>query len=191
MKWLILSCIPAIASADTHAMHYVRGEAIHIANQGGAINRNDDARVEVSVVGDKIVVTDTGTFQEHNLYPTYSRDDTTTWANTWTGTYKISGDAMRAELVLKDRKCSKTKSYSDAAGQTSPCDPIDKKLELRCTFESTALETPPGKPKQVEKLWTCSTEAKLGTTPLPWVFGGKPACIEAVGGRTGMTYRRC
>jgi hypothetical protein len=46
-----------------------------------------------------------------------------------------------------------------------------------------------------EMLWNCSTENKLGPTPLPWVFGGvfggKPACIEAADGRSGTTYRRC
>lgn len=192
MKWLAIAIgVPVVAVAAKHSMHYVRDETIHIANQGGAINRHDDARVDVSMVGDKLVVTDTGTFKEHNLYPTYSTDDETTWANTWTGKFEISGDSMRAELTLKDRKCSKTKKYSDAAGKTEPCDPIDKVIKLHCAFHEILLETPPGKPQDVEMLWSCQADEELGNTPLPWVFGGKPACIQAVADRGGTIYKRC
>ena len=171
MKWLALLCIPALAAADT--MHWTRG----------AINRHDEARIEVSFVGAKMVVTDRGKLEEH--------DHVTTWANTWTGTYNIDADTMKAELTLKDRKCSKTNSYSHAAGKTQPCDPIDRAIKLHCIFYETNLETQPGKPPQIEMLWNCSTENKLGQTPLPWVFGGKSTCIEAVDGRSGTTYHRC
>src|SRR5690349_15862222 len=102
MKWLAIAmCVPVVALADPdHVMHWVRGEAIHLANQGGAIHRNDEARIEVTFVSSSnIVVIDNGSKKEH--------DHVTTWANVWTGTYKISGDEMRAELSLKDRKCSK------------------------------------------------------------------------------------
>jgi hypothetical protein len=44
---------------------------------------------------------------------------------------------------------------------------------------------------QVEMLWNCSSENKLGQTPLPWVFGDKPTCIEAAVGGSGTVYRRC
>ena len=180
--------VPVVAGPTTKtSMHYVRDETIHIANQGGATNRHDDARVYVSMIGDKLVVTDTGTFKEHN----YSTDDETTWANTWTGPFEISGDEMRAELTLNNRKCTKTKKYSDATGKTEPCDPIDKVIKLRCAFHETLLETPPGKPEDVEMLWSCYADEKLGNTPLPWVFGGKPACIQALAGRGDTIYKRC
>jgi hypothetical protein len=52
-------------------------------------------------------------------------------------------------------------------------------------------ETAPNESAQVEMLWNCSSENKLGQTPLPWVFGDKPACIEAADGRSGTVYRRC
>jgi hypothetical protein len=145
----------------------------------------------VTFVDAKMVVTDSGSHKEHNLYKTYSTDDVTTWANTWTGAFNISGDVMHAELTLKDRKCSKTKSYSDAAGKTEPCDPIDKAIKIHCAFHEIILETAPGKPQDAPMLWNCSTENKLGETPLPWVFGGKPVCIEAVAGRSDTTYKRC
>ena len=188
MKWLAILCIPALASADK-SMHWVRAEAIHIASQGGAISRHDEARVEVSFVGTTMVVTDSGTYKEHNLYKT--TDDVTTWANTWTGTFKIDADEMQAELTLKDRKCSKTRSHRDPADKTAPCDPIDKAIKLHCIFYETYVETQPGNPPEIEMLWTCHSENNLGQTPLPWVFGGKPACIEAIAGHSGTTYRRC
>lgn len=39
-----------------------------------------------------MVVTDSGKLEEHNLYATYSSDDVTTWANTWTGDRAGRGD---------------------------------------------------------------------------------------------------
>ena len=170
MKWFVLLCIPALAAADT--MHWVRSET------------HDEGRLEVSFAGTTMVVTDTGSYKEHDLYKT-------TWANTWTGKFKIDADTMRAELTLKDRKCSKTKSYSDAAGKTEPCDQIDKAIKIHCVYYETSLETAPGKPRDVEMLWSCTTDSKLGETPLPWVFGVKATCIEAAARRSVTTYKRC
>src|SRR5215813_6992141 len=90
LVWLVLVCVPAVAAADTHSMHWVRGE----------INRHDEARVEVSFIGTEMVVTDRGSYKQHNLYKTHSTDDVTTWANTWTGTFEIDADEMKAELTL-------------------------------------------------------------------------------------------
>ena len=169
MKWFVLLYIPALAAADT--MHWVRRDT----------NHHGEARVEVSFVSDtKMVVTDRGSYKQH--------DDLTTWANTWTGTFNIDADNMNAALTLKDRTCSKTSS--NAPGKTKPCDPIDKAIKIRCIFYETSLETP-GKPHDFEMLWNCSTDNKLGETPLPWVFGYKAPCIEATSGRSGTTYKRC
>jgi hypothetical protein len=189
---VMVMCVPVVAAAGKHTMHWIHAETIHIANQGGAINRHDEATIAVDLLAnDKIAITDAGTRNLHNLYKTYSSDDTTTWANVWIGTYKISGDVMHAELTLKDRKCSKTKSYSDAAGKTEPCDPIDKAIKLHCAFHEIPLQTDPGKPADAPMLWSCQSDEKLGETPMPWVFGGTPVCIEADAGRSGTSYRRC
>jgi hypothetical protein len=165
-------------------MRWLRAET----NQGGAINHRDKATIEVTWVGDKMVVTESGTAFVHKTYWT---EDTTTWANVWTGTYKIDADVMHATLTLKDRKCSKTRSYSAAAAQPEPCDPIDKTIKLHCVYYETELQQPNHQPAEVEMHWQCSADAKLGNTPMPWVFGGKSRCLEATSSRAGTTYRRC
>jgi hypothetical protein len=72
MKWLALLCIPSLAAAGDHSMHWIRAE-----NQGGAINRRDEARIEVSFVGAKMVVTDSGKLEAHNVEATEGRSGTT------------------------------------------------------------------------------------------------------------------
>lgn len=72
--------VPALAWADakqsaTHAMQQEEGETIHIANQRGAINRHRNVKIEVEVFSSqRVLVTDSGTRSEHNLYPDYSTD---------------------------------------------------------------------------------------------------------------------
>jgi hypothetical protein len=198
---IVLACfVPAPVWADpsesvTHAMQWEEGQTIHIANQGGAINRHRNVKLAVELSSSsKALVTESGTRSEHNLYRDYSSDDTTKWLNIWQGTWSLAGDVMRLSLTLQDRKCTHQKKWSDAAPETLPCGTVSKHLALSCTLSQVTPEgaSGPSSAGASVPVWICSPSApaELADLPSRWVLG-KASCIKVLAGHKGFTYQRC
>ena len=198
---IVFAClVPTHASADskqsaTHAMQWEDGQTIHLAKQGGAINRHRSVKIEVEVFSSKrVLVTDSGSRSEHNLYPSYSTDDSTTWVNLWQGTWSFTGDLMKIELTLHDRKCTRQKKMSDAAAQTLPCGAVSKQLALSCKLAQVTIQDLSGAAplSTAVPVWTClpTAPADLADTPVSWVLG-KASCVKVLAGPSGLDYQKC
>lgn len=198
---LVLSCfVPALAAADrkesaTHSMQWEEGQNIHIANQGGAINRRRHIQLEVEVFSsNKVLVSESGSRSEHNLYRDYSSDESTKWFNIWQGKWSFSGEKLELELTLKDRKCTHQKKWSDAAAETLPCEAVSKQLAVSCTLSQVMTEDASGSSvvRGLVPVWICepSAPAELADLPSRWVLG-KASCVKVLPGHRGFSYQRC
>lgn len=198
---LALCAWPAAAGAGPTKLsaQWTRGENIHLAGQRGAINRR--ARIDLALEllpGGKLRGSDAGSVSEHNLYETYSTDESTTWTNTWTGAWAARGTAARPELVLdlvlSARRCTRAKTTSDAAPEQLACGAVSKQVQLACTAAQVAVEDPaaPARKPAPTPAWRCAptSAADLADTPAVWVIG-QAACLQTIGGRGGPVYRRC
>ena len=200
MPIILAFYLPAPVWADpsdsvTHAMQWEEGQTIHIANQGGAINRHRNIKLSVELSSpDKVLVTESGARSEHNLYRDYSSDDSTKWLNVWQGTWSLAGDVMRLSLTLKDRKCMHQKKWSDAAPEALQCGTVSKHLGLSCTLSQVTPEgaSGPTSAGATIAVWSCSLSAtaELADLPSHWVLG-KASCIKVLAGHRGFTYQRC
>jgi hypothetical protein len=181
-------------------MQYVDGEAIHLADQRGAINRH--RRVDLAVelrAGNKLAATARGTSSEHNLYESFSTDEVTTWTNTWTGGWSRTGKTLALSLVLANRTCSHTKTATGAKPETLACGLVTTRLELVCKAEQVAVQDVTGSPTSPvdttrrHAAWRCTPigPADLAETPADWVLG-ETVCVQTAGSRRGPTsYARC
>jgi hypothetical protein len=195
---LALASALALASRAGHAqpagsrMQYVAGETIHLANQAGAINRHDEASVEIELRGrHQVIVRDSGARAEHNLYRTFSTADKVTWSNRWTGTWKRDRAGLALSLELADRTCTRVKTTSGGPPETLACGTVDRRVRLACTSEQLVVETAAGSSAKAAA-WRCSPVAgALAETPVPWVVG-QSGCVRVVGSRRGKpTYGTC
>lgn len=179
----------ALVVAGVLTGQFTEGVNIHIANQGGAINRHKDVRVTVNLKGKgKVTVEDRGTDRDHNLYKDYSTTETTAWTDRWSGTWAMAKGELRLELALDKRTCTKTKQHSDAQPEQLTCDAVDKAVTLTCVTETITM----GLDKKGKKVatWRCATESELADTPAVWTLG-KSACLRAIQGMHGMVYEAC
>jgi hypothetical protein len=194
---LLAACPAAFAQPKpvSLAMNYEVGENIHIANQGGAINRHMkiELRVQLEANG-KVIATDKGTSREHNLYNNWSTDDDQTWTVNWRGTYKQTGDTLALDLVLVDRKCKHTKASTGAPIETLPCRDVSKQIHFDCKSTQVAMPGPinANGVKPSRDAWQCQAPhtAELDFTPRTWTLG-KTSCIKVLGGRGGTHYDAC
>jgi hypothetical protein len=191
---LLLFAATSIAHAETRLMaRWEEGEAIHIANENGAINRHGDIAIEVHLVApDRLEVTAIGTRTEHNLFETFSTDDETTWKTTWTGRWSEKPGALHLELIAVGDTCKHTKTGTVEAPKALPCKAVSKRAELACTTERVTLEDFTGSAKPVAvDAWQCGvTTGELGESPTSWLLG-KSGCIKSVGGMGSAHYTRC
>jgi hypothetical protein len=177
----LLACVPAGAHADakqssTHAMRWLEDTNIHIAG-GGAIDRHVKVTIAVEVFSSgKVIVTDTGTRKEHDLYDSYSTDRVTTWTTIWDGKWKLAGRMLTLDLAPRSQKCKREKKYSDAAPQSEPCRPIDKQVTITCGLGKVELA---GKPAKQVDAWSCAfaSTLQIGETQRSWTLGNA-SCLQ-------------
>ncbi len=198
---LILVClVPALAAADakesaTHAMQWEEGQNIHIANQGGAMNRHRHVQLSVEVFSShKVLVSESGSRSEHNLYRNYSSDESTKWSSIWQGRWSLNGEQMELDLQLWNRQCTHQKKWSDAAAETLPCEAVSKHLAVSCTLSQVVIGDAGG-PSAVRgsvPVWICtpSDSAELADLPSRWVLG-KASCVKVLAGHREVSYQRC
>jgi hypothetical protein len=178
------------------AMDYVVGENIHIANQGGAINRHLKVEIRVELRKDnKVAATDVGDSREHNLYNNFTTDETQQWTNTWSGTWKQTATALSLDLVLANRTCTHTKDTSGGTVEKLPCRAVSKQIRFDCKTEQLSLRapTPATGVKPTREVWQCLpavATADFDLTPRTWSLG-KTACVKVLGGRGGLLYESC
>jgi hypothetical protein len=169
---------------------YLDGTNVHIANQGGAINRHTDVAIVVELRADgTLVATSTGTHRHGNLYPgpsSRSTEDTTKWRTAWSGRWSESAAALTLDLARATASCARgeTTREFDAANRrwvvyqptVRPCRTGAAKVRLTCTSLAVAVDDPAA----TIPAWRCSpaTATELGETPSPWVLG-TTACIES------------
>lgn len=187
---------PALASAGPTrlAMQWVRGDSVHLAGRGGAINRRDSVKLELALeAGGRIRGTDTGTTSEHNLYETFSTTEEARWTNTWSGAWTMRGAALRLELVLDARKCTRTKTSTGAPPEQLACGAVSKQVAMECELAQITVEEAGAARKATRhEAWRCTPAgaADLDETPSTWVLG-KAVCLQTIGGRGGPSYQRC
>src|SRR5687768_5089369 len=152
---LIVLALAGIADADKLTTKYVDGENIHIAGNGGAINRHRAVTIALDLHANaKAKAIDSGSDRDHHLYADGgTTEEKVVWTNTWSGTWKKTGATLVVALKLDDRKCTKTKTYNRGAPATEPCRTITKQLELACTSETIDVET--GRATTKRPAWRC------------------------------------
>lgn len=185
--------IPAAAQPKTTLeMRYLRGENLHIANQGGAINWHDEMTLKLELLaGGKLTGKETGKAREHNLYENNSTsEEVYTWTHTWSGTWKRSGDALALDVVLDARVCTHTKQYGNGPLDQLPCGTVTKQIQLACA--SRQVEIGLGKPTQKRDVWQCLPKGtpSMDRTPTPWTFA-RIGCVKTLGGRSRFSYEKC
>jgi hypothetical protein len=188
---------PGVAAANPgkYAFEYTDGETIHIANQGGAINRHRQVRVSLELTADgKLAGSERGKWRLHNLYERYSTDETSEWTHTWGGTWTLAGPSLRLDLVLEARQCTRSKKMSDGPVEPIPCGKVSKQIQLACTSEDVTITTGTGPraTKRKHPAWQCVAAAgvELDKTPSLWMLG-KSECIRMSGGPGGPGYELC
>lgn len=177
---------------------FVDESNIHLAENHGAINRRAQVTTTLSLRPDHtLVAEETGTRRESNLYENFTTQEQADWKNSWTGTWVSAGDKLMLELTLKTRHCERWKTYdSRSPKENLPCAKLSTSARLECRSEPVPIHNldhkTPGPTTQLAWLCVLATEAAMGETRLPWVFG-KSTCIRAVafpfGGR--RTYQLC
>ncbi len=198
MRLVLLSLVIALpVSAAPLEMRYVRGENLHIANQGGAMNWHDEVTLTLDLQpAGKLVGRETGRAREHNLYvmgsSSYTTEEIREWTHRWSGTWKQTDRATLAlDVVLDDRTCTHTKKPSDGQLEQLPCGKVSKKIHFDCTTMQVTLLGPPASPIKRD-VWQClqTGSVDLDRTPTPWTFG-KTTCVKMIGGRSGLAYDVC
>jgi hypothetical protein len=192
LPWLgglcvVVNLLPADAqpAPATLRMQYVQGETLHIANQGGAINRHDEATVVIDLKpGYRLAVSDTGSRREHNLYKRFSTDEKRAWTTRWTGTWRLDRGDLVLELVRAAEQCASTKAMDRGPPEVLACRPSAARLQLRCRAEVVPLDD-----KSRRAVWRCPTDPGLGES-LPWVVG-RPGCVRMIGSRRGDSFTPC
>lgn len=193
---VLVLVLGSVAQAAPLKLQWVSGENIHIANQGGAINRHRDVTITLDLgTHGKAKVVDTGTWRDHNLYPNNSTtEDKVVWTNTWSGTWKQTGDKLALTLTLADRKCTATKTYDRGKPELQTCRTVTKQIKFACTTTFVTVESWTGTTlnKPTLAAWQCLPEgtAELADTPTGWTFG-KTTCIRTLEGLRRTRYEPC
>jgi hypothetical protein len=187
----IVACVASSAAADRLVMKESESDNIHLANHEGAINRRADIAVLVDLLaGGKARVYASGERSEHNLYPTYSTDDTTSWKTQWAGTWTKSADSLQLELAVASDNCTHTKKASDQPGETLACSVPAKTVRVTCKSDTVTVEDFAHNTKTQVAAWTCASSGELGATPATWTFG-KSTCVMRTTGMGGIHYTKC
>jgi hypothetical protein len=178
--------------ATVHAMEWLEGETIHLADEQGAINRHGESKISIDLTDSKnVTVTERGSRSEHNLYANFSTEESMTWSNAWKGTWSTRGAELRLELSLTARTCKRSKTGGGEA--SARCAELSPKVTVTCTPMTVTLEAPTRGPKQQRAALRCSAGegTTLGDTPAAWILGRSSCLSSSDGGGGGTIFRPC
>jgi hypothetical protein len=182
--------------ANTLEMRSEAAETVHVADNEGAINRRHASKVIIELLASgEVKGKDAGSSFEHNLFRTFSTDEETVWADTWTGAWAKNGASLTLDLLLADRKCTQKKRTTGHPDETVECKAVSKRIRVLCVTEQIHLRDAAGKAPRArtQTAWRCAPQddTDLGGTPPPWVFG-KTTCLKVLGGhRVPLEYTTC
>ncbi len=134
----------------------------------GATGDSSSSRVRLSfVTATRVRVEDSGLRSQYtaNMGGVNASEDVT-WTNVWVGSWKRHRGWLTLKLRSKTRRCARHKV--DQGRKTQPACPAGPaRVVVKCRKTTVKLAV-----GQAALAWKCSAaKPKLGTTPMPWVFG--------------------
>ncbi|MFT3693333.1 MAG: hypothetical protein QM831_09355 [Kofleriaceae bacterium] len=175
----LISLLAAPALAEKLSLQRMSAESLHIANNEGAINTDDELSITIDLADKhRVDIIAVGSSKLHNLYRNgRNTDDDIAWTTTWKGTFTRTAKSLAFDLELLKHDCQAQRTENDSAPEPRTCKTPTKHAKVSCLLDSVEIDQ-----KKVAA-WRCSPDDKsdLAETQASWLLG-KATCIKTLGG---------